>query len=180
MAPVTHVPDADLAPLNWSTQDASTVLNRVVVKSGRTFIQNQQDFEVVNPGEQARFGYEYSNTFDVTAAPLLAARTAYSRALFGRKELLDTQFALRTVNQAGTTNYLTGTPEGEGSVVADFYLSRFGRPLTYATFVVPYHRYNSVELFDVIFVLLGGLPGLLRHRPPTPPPGWWTPAPATW
>ena len=170
VAPVTHVPDADLAPLNWSTQDASTVLNRVVVKSGRTFIQNQQDFEVVNPGEQARFGYEYSNTFDVTAAPLLAARTAYSRALFGRKELLDTQFALRTVNQAGTTNYLTGTPEGEGSVVADFYLSRFGRPLTYATFVVPYHRYNSVELFDIISFASTAYPAFYGTDPDARPP----------
>lgn len=123
------IPACDILPLDWQQRDSSTVINKAVITSGRNPL-----YAIDTGSEKIPVGYENSTTYSYATSPYFAALTRESRVMFGEKELSD-----------GLLNAY-----GVDSVVAEYYLTRFGKPLVYASFVVPWHRYKTLRMFDVI------------------------------
>lgn len=128
-AVVAEIPYFDITPLDWQQRDSSTVINRATIVSGRSPL-----YSIDTGNEKIPVGYERSTTFSFATSAFYADMTRESRVMYGEKELGD-----------GVLNAY-----GVDSVVAEYYLTRFAKPAVYASFVVPWHRYNTLRMFDVI------------------------------
>lgn len=144
--PAKDIPFADIISLSWVQRDISTVINKCVLKMSKTYLYAPRSFE-----SSDTTGYRYTTDFSAGNYPQVAAMTLVSRTLFGTKELANGDLTLWPISSgpAGSDGYM-GDSSSVGSVLAEYYLSRFASPLVYCSFVVPYSRYNTLKMFDVI------------------------------
>lgn len=160
------IPAADIIPLSWQQRDISTVVNQAVISVGRSPRFIGQDFK--EPGRVD--GYQYTTDFSSVNFAQVAAMTEECRAMFGNKPLGNGTFVIWPVAAgSGISTYL-GNSSSEGSVLADYYLARFGKPLTYASFVVPWNRYSSLKMFDVVNFQHPEFPAFYGTDPEPPNP----------
>lgn len=177
-----HIPEADIAPLNWEARDDAFVVNRAIVTANQIY--------TTTPGSR---GDSYSVVIDYNREDFkpVSEITERSFAIFGLKSASENIYNVFGFNDLdtglGLPGYLTGGPvpgltddeqsqptEG-GEVVwsvdplADYYISRFGLPLNYASFVVPYHRYQGIKLFDVITFSHSAFPAFYGTDPNAKP-----------
>lgn len=148
------IPQEDIIPLSWETRDDSTIVNRSQISFEKSFVNSDQ-------GDTA---FSYSVDFSSANYPAVRAITERSRSIYGVKNVLDNSFSVfgfSTSSGVGLPGYLTGggtnsTPGGTSFIyysvdfLADYYISRFALPFVYCSFVVPYHRYKDIKMFDVI------------------------------
>jgi hypothetical protein len=149
------IPQSDIIPLSWETRDDSTIINRVQLSFEKNYINTGADTA----------GFRFSVDFSNVSFLSVAAITERSRSIYGAKNNLDSSLSvfgfsadeLSAINQTiGLPGYLTGGPlfgsSGSASLdfLADYYISRFALPFVYCSFVVPYHRYKDIKMFDVI------------------------------
>lgn len=149
------IPQADIIPLSWETRDDSTIINRVQLSFEKNYVNTEDD------AAGFRFSVDFSNASFLS----VAAITERSRSIYGTKNDLDnalsvfgfsTDESLIFSQPTGLPGYLTGGPlfESSGFVsldfLADYYISKFALPFVYCSFVVPYHRYKDIKMFDVI------------------------------
>jgi hypothetical protein len=143
-AVVYDIPAGDIAALDWEQRDISTVVNRAIIKTGRSYIYAPRTFE-----SQETVGYQYTTDYSADNYVAVRAMTLESRTTYGSKDLAATEFVVRPVASGGTEGYL-GNSSSYASILAEYYLARFGKPLVYASFVIPYHRYSALKMFDII------------------------------
>lgn len=137
------IPAADITALEWQQRDTSSIVNRALLKLGRKYAVNSSgDSGTVDSSR-------YSSDYSATNYPQVAAMTAESIGMYGPKDLAQNSFVLYATANGGVNNYLGG-PDSWASVTSEYYLSRFAKPLVYASFVVPWHRYNSLRMFQVV------------------------------
>jgi len=164
-APLEYIiPQEDIIPLSWETRDEATIVNRAQVLFERGFLNSQQDGGSFN----------YSIDFSSAAYSSVQFITERSRSIYGVKNVVENSFPVFGFSRSGIgtstlpvglPGYLTGgatdsTPGGSGfspgpppfsvDFLADYYISRFALPFVYCSFVVPYHRYKDIRMFDVI------------------------------
>ena len=157
VTPAFNIPQADIIPLSWEVRDPSNIINRTTVTFDKVYaIEEPLDRED---------GYAYS--IDFSSPTYLPAQqiTEESRNLYGVQNIVENKFSIFGYSDyyagVGMPGYLTGGPSSsqpqEAGVVtfsvdflAEYYMTRFALPATYCSFVVPWHRYNSIKLFDVI------------------------------
>lgn len=152
------IPQADIIPLSWENRTDESIVNRSQITFERYYATNISQ-------EGAKEGYKYSIDFSNDAYLPVQQITERSRSLFGAKNIVDNTFNVfgfsNTSPAVGLPGYLTGgstasQPASGGVVIysvdflADYYISRFALPFIYCSFVVPYHRYKDIKMFDVI------------------------------
>jgi hypothetical protein len=155
--PVFHIPESDIIPLNWEGRDKATIVNRAVITAEKTFAIKAESVD--------REGYVISIDYSAENYSAVKNITEQSYSLFGTKNAEEVTFNVFGFNDEtasiGLPGYLTGGPSNSQIVngndvvysvdfLAEYYLTRFGLPLTYCSFVVPYHRYKNIKMFDVI------------------------------
>lgn len=152
------IPQADIIPLSWENRSDSSIINRSQITFERYYATNISQ-------DGAKDGYKYSIDFSNEAYLPVQQITEQSRSLFGAKNIVENTFNVfgfsDTNPVVGLPGYLTGgstasQPNSGGTVIysvdflADYYISRFALPFIYCSFVVPYHRYKDIKMFDVI------------------------------
>lgn len=155
--PAFHIPQADIIPLSWDNRDDSTIINRTVITAGKVY--------AVNQSQDSGDGYAISIDYSSGDYRAVSAMTEESFSFYGVKNIVENKFNVYGFSDVGANvgvpGYLTGeaTPSqpSEAGVItysvdflADYYMSRFALPSVYVSFVVPYHRYSSIKMFDVI------------------------------
>jgi hypothetical protein len=145
--PAADIPPADIiSTLAWVTGDISTVVNRAVIKTGRSYLAAPKVFE-----GQDVLGYQYVTDYSATNETPVAALTAKSRALYDIQELENGEFFVRPRPSGGSGTYLcNSSTDRDGSILAEYVLARFGSPITVCSFIVPYSRYRTLKMFDII------------------------------
>lgn len=157
-APVAfNIPQADIIPLSWENRDPSTVMNRMSITFDRVY--------AIEEGINSEDGYAYSIDFSSPSYVPVVQITEQSRALYGVQNIVENKFNVFGYSDyyagVGMPAYLTGGPSNsqptEGGVVvfsvdflAEYYMTRFALPAVYCSFVVPWHRYKNIKMFDVI------------------------------
>ena len=152
------IPQADIIPLSWETRTQESIVNRTQINFERFYTTNlSQD----NSTEGFRYSIDFSNEDYLTVQQI----TEQSRSIFGAKNIVENSFSVfgfsDTNPVVGLPGYLTGgstasQPSSGGTVIysvdflAEYYLTRFALPFVYCSFVVPYHRYKDIKMFDVI------------------------------
>lgn len=141
----------DISPISWQQRDLSTVINRAVIKTGRSFLASPRGIENTDAEGRSSYGYNYSEDYSSLNYPsgVIPSLTRDSVALYGVRDLQNTEFPLWPYPSGGLGGYIGGT-SSTGSILAEYYLTRYAKPLTYCTFIVPYHRYASLKMFDII------------------------------
>jgi hypothetical protein len=155
--PAFNIPQADIIPLSWEMRDPSTVINRLSVSFNKIY--------AIEEGMDVQEGYGYS--IDFSSPSYLPAQqiTEESRTLYGVQNIVENTFNVFGYSDyyanVGLPGYLTGiisnSQPQEGGVVtfsvdflAEYYMTRFALPAVYCSFVVPWHRYKNIKMFDVI------------------------------
>jgi hypothetical protein len=156
--PTYVIPQADIIPLSWENRTDDSIVNRSQITFERYYATNISQ-------EGAKEGYKYSIDFSNEAYLPVQQITEQSRSLFGARNIVDNTFnvfGFSDTNPAvGLPGYLTGgstasQPSSGGAVIysvdflAEYYISRFALPFVYCSFVVPYHRYKDIKMFDVV------------------------------
>lgn len=148
------IPQEDIIPLSWETRSEDSIVNRAQL----SFIKNYLNAD----GQDDAF--RFSVDFSSASYPAVAAITERSRSIYGVKNILENSFSvygfaneagLYFNNSTGVAGYLTGGALFSArfmsiDFLADYYISRFALPFVYCSFVVPYHRYKDIQMFDVI------------------------------
>jgi hypothetical protein len=144
-AVAADIPAADvIAALSWTQGDISTVINRAVIRAGRSYLNAPRFFEDADVT-----GYEIVTDFSATNEPKVADMTAASRALYGAQDLENTDFLIAPNSTTGA--YLCTNQAGkDGSILGEYFIARYGLPLVRCSFLVPYSRYKSLRLFQVV------------------------------
>jgi hypothetical protein len=165
-SPAAVIPAADIIPLSWGQRDLSTVVNQAVVSVGRSPRYAGQDFE--DPTQVD--GYQYTTDFSAGNFPQVEFLTAESRAMYGSRPLASGLFPVWPVAAgSGSAVYLGGSTS-EGSVLAEFFFTRYAKPLVYASFIVPWHRYSALKQFDVVSFMHPEFPAYQGTDPSPPQP----------
>lgn len=142
---VVDIPYCDIIPLNWSQRDSSGVINQAIIKLNRSVILSPRIFE--NPYFE-NGGLTYSVDFSAENYAAIEDMTRKSRALYGSKSLTNNQFSVWPLMNG---EYLGGGTSGvEGGILAEYYLTRYASPDIFCSFIVPWHRYAYLKMFDVI------------------------------
>ena len=156
-SPAFNIPQADIIPLSWEMRDPSTVMNRTSITFDRVFAI-EEDVNVES-------GYAYAIDFSNPSYLPVQQITEESRALYGVQNIVENKFDVFGYSDyyagVGVPGYLTGGPSNsqpvEAGVVvfsvdflAEYYMTRFALPAVYCSFVIPWHRYSSIKMFDVI------------------------------
>lgn len=156
--PAYIIPQADIIPLSWEARADDSIVNRTQITFEKYYATNISQ-------DGARDGYKYSIDFSNDDYFPVQQITEQSRSLFGARNISENTFNVfgfsDTSPVVGLPGYLTGgstasQPTSGGQVIysvdflADYYISRFGLPFVYCSFVVPYHRYKDIKMFDVI------------------------------
>lgn len=152
------IPQADIIPLSWETRDDSSIINRTQITFEKYYATNINQDDIPD-------GFRYSIDFSSDTYLAVQQITEQSRSIFGAKNIFENNFSVfgfsDTNPAVGLPGYLTGgstasQPNSGGVVIysvdflADYYMSRFSLPFVYCSFVVPYHRYKDIQMFDVI------------------------------
>jgi hypothetical protein len=176
-APSYHIPQEDIIPLNWEGRDGQSIVNRIILTAEKTYAIKQEALD--------RDGYTISIDYSAENYPAVKNITEQSYSLFGTKNAQETTFNVFGFNDKtaniGLPGYLTGGPSSSQIVdgdevvysidfLAEYYLARFGLPMTYCSFVVPYHRYKDIKMFDVITFAHTDFPAYYGTDP-APEPG---------
>lgn len=157
VSPAFNISQADIIPLSWDIRDSSGIINRSSISFFKAY--------ATNIAQNSTEGFKYS--IDYSDAAYLPSQqiTEESRTLYGVQNVIENSFNVFGYSDyylnVGTPGYLTGgisasQPNDNTNVIysvdflADYYISRFALPATYCSFVVPYHRYKSIKMFDVI------------------------------
>lgn len=155
--PAYNIAQADIIPLSWEVRDDATIINRVLIKADKLYASGADDAQT----DGYALGIDYG---DADFLPVKSI-TEQSFSLFGIKNLGDEQFEVFGFNDlglgVGLPGYLSGitspSQAAYGAQVSysvdflgEYYLTRFALPLTYCSFVVPYHRYSGIKMFDII------------------------------
>lgn len=155
--PVYDIPSADIAPLSYEARDDSNVINQAVISSEKvlTVVENQSEED----------GYVITTNYSALAYISIVPMTRQSVSIYGYKNLQENKFPVFGFHQSfplvGTPGYLTGESEqifgmeirsDEYSLdfLGEHYLSRFALSVHYVSFVVPWHRYKNIKMFDII------------------------------
>jgi len=156
-APAFNIPQADIIPLSWEMRDPSTVMNRTSIAFDKIYAIE----ESMDSGD----GYAYAIDFSSPDYLPVQQITEESRALYGVQNIVENKFNVFGYSDyyagVGVPGYLTGGPSNSQPVVggtvvfsvdflAEYYMTRFALPAVYCSFVIPWHRYNSIKMFDVI------------------------------
>jgi hypothetical protein len=156
--PTYIIPQADIIPLSWENRTDESIVNRTQITFGKYYATNISQ-------DAAKEGYLYSIDFSNESYLAVQQITERSRSLFGARNIVENTFNVfgfsDTNPVVGLPGYLTGgatasQPTSGGIVIysvdflADYYLSRFALPFIYCSFVVPYHRYKDIKMFDVV------------------------------
>ncbi|NDD53291.1 hypothetical protein EBZ39_05365 [bacterium] len=156
--PAYIIPQADIIPLSWETREDNSVINRTQITFEKYYATNINQSDTPD-------GFKYSIDFSSDTYLAVQQITEQSRSLFGAKNILENNFPVfgfsDTNPAVGLPGYLTGgstasQPNSGGVVIysvdflADYYISRFSLPFVYCSFVVPYHRYKDIQMFDVV------------------------------
>lgn len=157
VAPAFNIPQADMIPLAWEVRDTATIINRTQISFDKAYAtSNAQD---------STEGYKYSIDYSNTAYLPSKGITEESRTLYGVQNVVENNFNVFGYSDyymaVGVPGYLTGiisnSQPNDGSNIiysvdflADYYMSRNALPATYCSFVVPYHRYKDIKMFDVV------------------------------
>ena len=157
VSPAFNIPQADIIPLSWEVRDPSNIINRTAVTFDKVF--------AIEEGLDREDGYAYSIDFSNPSYLPVQQITEESRNLYGVQNIVENKFSIfgysDYYSNIGTPGYLTGGPSSsqpqEGGVVtfsvdflAEYYMTRFALPAAYCSFVVPWHRYKDIKMFDVI------------------------------
>lgn len=152
------IPQADIIPLSWENRTDDSIVNRSQITFEKYYATNVSQ-------DGAKEGYKYSIDFSNESYLAVQQITEQSRSLFGARNIVENSFSVfgfsDTNPAVGLPGYLTGgstasQPTSGGIVIysvdflADYYISRFALPFVYCSFVVPYHRYKDIGMFDVI------------------------------
>ena len=170
--------EADISPLNWDARDDSFIINRVSITTNKIYTKS---------GGAEEDSYSISIDYNRESFVPVNKITERSFTLFGLKTVSQNTFPVFGFNDSGTgiglPGYLTGGPvpgladdeqsqPTDGGVVvwsvdflADYYISRFGLPLTYASFVVPYDKGAGLGLFDVVTISHSMFPAFFGTDP---------------
>lgn len=156
--PTYTIPQADIIPLSWESRSEDSIVNRTQITFEKYYVKNASQDDV-------RDGYKYSIDFSSDTYLAVQQITEQSRSLFGARNIIENTFNVFGFSDSnpsvGLPGYLTGQstasqPSSGGAVIysvdflADYYISRFALPFIYCSFVVPYHRYKDIKMFDVI------------------------------
>jgi hypothetical protein len=146
--PAAAIPAGDITPVSWSIAGMETVVNRCHVNTRRTYLYLAKNFE--NPGAESRtdYGFQYSTEFSPTNFDSVEVITNRSRSLLTDRPSFDSDYLVYPRSSTDQGDYLGSG--AEGSVIAEHLLTHYAYPRTTATFIVPYHRYSALEMFDVI------------------------------
>lgn len=157
VTPAFNISQADIIPLSWEMRDPSTVMNRTSITFDRVY--------AIEEGMDIEDEYAYSIDFSNSSYLPVQQITEESRALYGVQNIVDNKFNVFGYSDyyanVGTPGYLTGGPSSSQPVtagvvvfsvdfLAEYYMTRFALPAVYCSFVVPWHRYKSIKMFDVI------------------------------
>jgi hypothetical protein len=155
--PAFNIPQADIIPLSWENRDPSSIINRIAITFDRVY--------AIEAGAEVEDGYGYSIDFSNPDYLPVQQITEESRTLYGVQNIVENKFNVFGYSDyyqnIGLPGYLTGGPSSsqpqEGGVVtfsvdflAEYYMTRYALPAVYCSFVIPWHRYNTIKMFDVI------------------------------
>lgn len=155
--PAFNIPQADIIPLSWEMREPSTVMNRISIAFDKIYAIE----ESMDSGD----GYAYAIDFSSPDYLPVQQITEESRALYGVQNIVENKFSVFGYSDyyagVGVPGYLTGGPSNSQPVVggtvvfsvdflAEYYMTRFALPAVYCSFVIPWHRYNSIKMFDVV------------------------------
>lgn len=147
--PAFAIPAGDITPVSWTQAGIETVINRLKVNVKQTYLYGARNFENALSEGRTDFGYQYSTDFNAIDLTAVATITQKSRLLYGDRPGQEINYQIRPVSVTYPGYYLGGTT-AEGSILAEYALAKGIEPAIYATFVIPYHRYKTLEMFDVI------------------------------
>lgn len=155
--PAFNIPQADIIPLSWEMRDPSTVMNRISIAFDKIY--------ALEESMDSADGYAYAIDFSSPDYLPVQQITEESRALYGVQNIVENKFNVFGYSDyyagVGVPGYLTGGPSNSQPVVggtvvfsvdflAEYYMTRFALPAVYCSFVIPWHRYSSIKMFDVI------------------------------
>lgn len=148
-SPAYNIPYEDIIPTSWDARDESTVVNDIDIFCDKRF--------AVREGSE---GYGLSISYSAIGSIAFDERTLDSIAIYGNKPLVDGKFSVygygteTAFNDQGTPLGTVGLPGylggGYPDFLADYYITRFSKSLVYCSFAVPYHRYKTIKMFDVV------------------------------
>jgi hypothetical protein len=170
VSPAYDIPYSDILPISWDVRDESTVVNDINLFYDKKFAVRDDEG-----------GYGSSVSYALLDSLAFDTITEESAALFGNRPLADSKLSVYgygtalTVNDYGVATGAVGVPNylggGYADFLAEYYVSRFAKPLVYCSFVVPYHRYKNIKMFDVITFTHPDFPAFwgTDPEPRTPP-----------
>lgn len=156
VAPAYNIPQADIIPLNYQVRSDASIINKILITAEKSYTVKA----AFGDGEGYVMSIDYSSPEYVYVQEI----TEQSRSLYGSKDLEESTydvFGFNNINAVGLPGYLTGGPSDSQvtsgndvlysvDFLADYYLSTYALPLTYVSFVIPYSRYSSIKMFDII------------------------------
>jgi hypothetical protein len=133
------IPEADITPVEWTVGDSTTVINRVYLSYNRSYLGPPTGNGYGKTASYLDPNSEYQATldWDYLTNSWTAALSTKSFNLFGRKALEDEKL-----------DYI-GSQTG-AETFAEFMATTKATPPVYATFIVPYHKYSTLKLLDVV------------------------------
>lgn len=155
--PAFNIPQADIIPLSWEVRDISTIVNRTQISFDKAY--------AIGLTQDTKDGYKFSIDYSSDAYLPVKKITEESRTLYGVQNIIENTFNVFGYSDQplsiGLPGYITGgfsnsQPNDGTNVIysvdflADYLMSRSALPATYCSFVVPYHRYSAIKMFDVI------------------------------
>lgn len=147
--PVFNIPAGDITPVSWRQAGIETVINRIKINTKQTYLYGAKSFENATSEGRTDFGYQYSTDFNAIDMAAVEVITRRSRLLFGDRAGEEVNYRFLPVASTFSSTYLGGST-AEGSILAEYALAKGIEPAIYTTFVLPYHRYKTLEMFDVI------------------------------
>ena len=150
----THVPPGDFTLVSWEVQDASTVVNRVQIKTATTITQTRTPNGFFTFTDES---FATSYDFAPTANSAVDLMTKSSRTMYGERPLANTEYPF----------VITDTPYlgAKGSYLAESLLSQNKEPRIFVTFITPYHKFSGLEMYDVITFSSTELPAFYGTDP---------------
>jgi hypothetical protein len=147
--PAFNIPAGDIRPVSWSQGGIDTVVNRIKVNTKRSYLYRAREFENGLNDGRSETGFYYSTDFNAVDMTSVEVITRKSRLLYGDRPAEDSNNLIHPQSVTYSSTYLGGST-AEGSILAEYTLAKGVDPVVYATFVIPYHRYSTLEMFDVI------------------------------
>lgn len=136
---VLTIPEADITPVEWTVGDSTTVINRAYLSYNRSYLgpPTGNGFGKTESYKDPNSEYQSTLDWDYLTNSWTSLLSKKSFNLYGRKTLEDEKLDFIGTQAAAET-------------FAEFLTATKATPPVYATFIVPYHKYSSLKLLDVI------------------------------